>query len=155
MFPKWFQLSSLWLKRFQTLEQIYAGCPRRPFVGVGLKNSPERQAFIFSHWLGKYFAAALHHINLTASMLRHFVSKQCFTRAWAQRWPGADLKWTRVPNTHSPAPLYTSWHRLQAGFCQKLPEKVAFHSSQLKGTLDDKYLLHLITETVSKPMEKD
>lgn len=90
-----------------------------------------------------------------ASVLTHFVSKQFFSRAWAQQWPGADLKRTPVPNAHSLAPLYTSWHWPQTGFCQKLPEKVAFHSSWLKGTLDDKYLPHLITETVSKPMEED
>lgn len=52
------------------------------------------------------------HITLVsqASVLRHFVSKQFFARAWAQRWPGADLKWTPVPNAHSLAPLYMSWH---------------------------------------------
>ena len=147
--PKWFQ------KRFQASKHVSKRCPE----GLGGSGAPRpgpNARFSFS-LLNLGDTSRPPHITLIsrASMLRHFVSKQFFARAWAPQRPGADLKWTLVPNAHSPAPLYTSWHWPQIGFCQKLPEKVAFHSSPLKGTLDDKYLPHLITETVSKPMEED
>lgn len=142
-------------KRFQTSEQAYARCP----AGLGWSGAPRTRpnARLSFSLLTSGNVLRPPHITLISrvSVLRHFVSKQLFARAWVQRWPGADLKWSPVPNAHSPVPLYMSWHWPQTGFCQKLPEKVAFHSSWLKGSLDDKYLPHLITETVSKPVEED
>lgn len=151
MFPKWLQLGLSLTKEASNLRVRY---PSRPFC-ESEASRPHAKSFIFPDCLGKYFAAAPHHINLTGIYGEALGIQTDFARDWVHQQPGIDLKWTQVPNAHSPVPLYTAWHQPQTGFCQKLPEKVVFHSSQLKGTLGDKYLPHLITETVSKPTEKD
>lgn len=151
--PGCFQLGSLWLKRWQTSERVSARCPAG-LGGNGVSRTPPSASIHFPS-LSRAVLCSCPPITLSsrASLLGCFVSVSLW--AWAQRWPGTDLPRTRVPNAHSPAPLYTSWHWPQTGFCQQFPEKVVFHSSRLKGTLDDKCLPHLITETVGKPVEKD
>lgn len=147
---------ALGLKSLPTLEQVSAWRPSGPFVGISLQKHPKaRHSFPLvnsGNALRQPHSTLLSRAGLCGEALCvQTVSRQGSGAAATWRGPEAG------PSSQCPQPsaLYMSWHWPQTGFCQKLPEKVAFHSSRLKGTRDDKYFPHLITETVSKPMEKD
>lgn len=91
--PQWFQPHSLWLKRFKSQSKSTQDARAGPLWERGLQNLPECQAFIFPHLVGRCFAAAPRHINLTGIYVEALCVQTVFLQdlSAAVTWHGPEV----------------------------------------------------------------